>query len=152
MIEIERKFLVNTEALPSLPDTMLKCFNIKQGYLSTDPAVRIRLQDIDAILNIKGPGTISKQEFEYTIPFEEGVQIYNLSLFRLEKIRYYLIHDNRLWEVDEYLGNLKGHWTAEIELRSEDEAISIPSWVTKEVTLDKNYSNASLARKGWPHD
>jgi adenylate cyclase len=33
---------------------------------------------------------------------------------------------------------------AEVELESEDEAVMLPPWVTKEVSGDKRYFNANL--------
>ena len=50
-MEIERKFLVKT--LPEGLDSY-KCKHIEQGYLNTNPDVRIRKSDEDYILTYKG--------------------------------------------------------------------------------------------------
>ena len=46
---------------------------------------------------------------------------------------------------DEFEGKNKGLILAEIELKSEDEAFSIPPWIGTEVTGDLRYYNSRLA-------
>ena len=53
--------------------------------------------------------------------------------------------DGLLWEVDEFEGRLSGLIIAEVELESEDQEVSIPSWVGLELTHLKGWSNAALA-------
>jgi adenylate cyclase len=50
-----------------------------------------------------------------------------------------------LWEVDEFLGENLGLVVAEVELLSEDQQISLPSWVGQEVTHDARYFNSALS-------
>ena len=52
----------------------------------------------------------------------------------------------RKFEVDEFHGENEGLVMAEIELGSEDETFERPSWLGEEVTGDKRYYNAYLAR------
>ena len=47
--------------------------------------------------------------------------------------------DNKIWEVDEFLGDNAGLIIAEIELISEDENFNIPAWIDKEVTGEEKY-------------
>jgi len=49
-----------------------------------------------------------------------------------------------VWEVDVFEGSNKGLVVAEVELDSEDEAFSLPRWVTQEVTDDVRYFNSNL--------
>ena len=53
MIEIERKFLVTSEAYK---DEAYKRIRIKQGFLNTDPerTVRVRIKDGEGIITVKG--------------------------------------------------------------------------------------------------
>lgn len=52
------------------------------------------------------------------------------------------------WEVDEFLNpEYAGLVMAEIELSKVNEAIPMPFWLGKEVTNDKKYRNARMARK-----
>ena len=56
-MEIERKFLI--KALPDDLDSY-PCVHIEQGYLSTNPVVRIRKQNNDYILTYKGKGMLAR--------------------------------------------------------------------------------------------
>lgn len=146
-IEIERKFLVNKEKWNTVVKQEKSLF--RQGYIVSDPekTIRVRLTDTDAFLTIKGL-TIgsSRPEFEYNIPQEDARHLLdNFCNSEISKIRYFIPHENKLWEVDQFLGQNEGLIVAEIELQSEDESFSLPDWVDKEVTVDKRYSNSNLA-------
>jgi CYTH domain-containing protein len=49
--------------------------------------------------------------------------------------------------VDEFLGLNRGLVVAEIELESETQSFEKPDWIGMEVSGDKRYTNANLARK-----
>ncbi len=51
----------------------------------------------------------------------------------------------KLWEVDEFPGSNAGLIMAEIEVEREGEEVSLPEWVTQEVTDDRRYYNAYLS-------
>jgi adenylate cyclase len=148
-VEIERKFLVNKEKWLTLP----KPFGvlIRQGYLSTDPerTVRVRIAGQESFLTIKGKTQgASRSEFEYQIPFDDAKQLFeNISVATISKVRYKIMHHNRLWEVDEFLDDNEGLIVAEIELQSEDEKFEKPGWTEKEVTEDESYFNVNLSIK-----
>ena len=59
-MEIERKFL-----LKSLPDHLdsFPFHTIEQGYLCTDPVVRIRRQDEEYYLTYKSKGLMVREEY-----------------------------------------------------------------------------------------
>ena len=65
-MEIERKYLVKT-----LPDHLEQypCRQIEQGYLSTNPVVRIRRSNDRYILTYKGKGLMVREE--YNLPLNE---------------------------------------------------------------------------------
>ena len=70
----------------------------------------------------------------------------------IEKTRYRLEHCGLTWEVDEFDGDNAGLIVAEVELDDEDQAITLPDWVGKEVTGERRYYNASLIAEpytGW---
>ena len=146
-IEIERKFLVNKEKWSGVVKTEKSLF--RQGYIVSDPAktIRVRLTDSAGFITIKGLTVgASRTEFEYPIPKEDAQQLLdNFCGSELSKIRYFITHDNKLWEVDEFLGNNEGLIVAEIELTAENESFSVPDWVDIEVTPEKKYSNSNLA-------
>lgn len=53
-----------------------------------------------------------------------------------------------VWEIDEFLNpEYAGLVVAEIELKSKDEKVPMPFWLGREVTFDKKYKNARMARK-----
>ena len=63
-MEIERKFLV--EKLPE--QAAAEAIHIEQGYISTDPVIRIRSwnngKEQRYILTVKGSGMIVREEYE----------------------------------------------------------------------------------------
>ena len=65
-MEIERKYLVKI-----LPDHLEQypCRQIEQGYLSTNPVVRIRRSNDRYILTYKGKGLMVREE--YNLPLNE---------------------------------------------------------------------------------
>ena len=58
-MEIERKFLIK-----QLPEDLSSYENIHitQGYLSTEPVVRVREEGEAYVLTYKGPGLLSREE------------------------------------------------------------------------------------------
>jgi len=150
MIEIERKFLVNSNDFKSLANS--KVF-IQQGYLSKDPhrTVRIRIRDKQAFLTIKGISNasgMSRFEWEKEIPLNEGKALMALCLPTIiEKTRYLVSQGELYFEVDVFKGDHKGLVLAEIELPSETAKVKLPSWIGKEVTGQKAYYNSYLSSK-----
>ena len=65
-IEIERKFLV--KEIPDKLDTFER-IDMTQGYLNTNPVVRIRKENDDYVLTYKGSGLLSRSE--YNLPLNE---------------------------------------------------------------------------------
>ena len=149
MIERERKFKVISKKFISLSH---KVINIKQGYLSKENnlSVRIRISDKKSFLCIKGPSSksgISRYEFEKEISLIEGSELLKLCLPRIiYKKRYMIEYEKQFFEVDVFEGFLKGLILAEIELNSESQKVSLPEWVGKEVTGVKNFYNSQLSR------
>lgn len=145
-VEIERKFLVIGDAWKNHVSGQ---FQLKQGYLQSTPerTVRIRTAEKEAFLTIKGKTTgISRVEYEYAIPFEEGLELIKLSENKpIEKIRHIVVHHGITWEIDVFEGLNAGLILAEVELQTEHQEISLPEWVGKEVSQDARYYNAALS-------
>ncbi|MDB5137697.1 MAG: hypothetical protein JWP37_4300 [Mucilaginibacter sp.] len=145
--EIERKFLVEHEkwALVDKPAGT----HYRQGYIVSNKkqTVRVRISDTKGFLNLKSKvSEITRKEFEYEIPLEDGIEILNLFTKNgTEKVRYRIPFKGKIWEVDVFLGDNTGLVVAEIELISEDEEFEVPGWITKEVTDDGRYANSNLA-------
>jgi CYTH domain-containing protein len=151
--EIERKYLVKGEDW-RVPGTGIP---YRQGYLSTLPerTVRVRLIRDKGYLTVKGISVGARRaEYEYEIPAGEASEMLDNLCERplIEKTRYRLEHHGLTWEVDEFDGDNAGLIVAEVELDDEDQAITLPDWVGKEVTGERRYYNASLIAEpytGW---
>ena len=88
----------------------------------------------------------SKPEFEYIIPKEDAKDLLdNFCTSDISKIRYKVHYSNKLWEVDEFLGDNEGLIVAEIELSNEQEVVDLPDWIDKEVTGIEKYYNSNLS-------
>ena len=149
-IEIERKFLVNSDAYKTEAKTKTK---IVQGFLNTDPerTVRVRIRGDKAYLTIKGKGNVSgttRFEWEKVISITEATSLIDLcEPGVIEKIRFEISLGTHTYEVDEFLGDNKGLVVAEIELSQEDESFIKPVWLGDEVTGQVNYYNSQLSKK-----
>jgi adenylate cyclase len=121
----------------------------RQGYILSDDikTIRVRVTDESGYMTIKGKTKgISRLEYEYTIPVNEGVELLNnFAVSELEKVRYCINYEDKVWEVDEFLGDNQGLLVAEIELDDEAETFMLPPWITVEVTGDKKYYNSALS-------
>jgi adenylate cyclase len=152
--EIERKFLVS--------DSDWKGSNpiyICQGYLHRDDikTVRVRVFDNTGLITIKANlDGASRDEFEYEIPVNDAKALLALCEKPLiEKYRRKIVHDEMLWEIDEFIGDNKGLIIAEIELESEIQSFSKPEWIGIEVTYDQRYYNSNLVAlpfTKWPNN
>ncbi|WP_046743345.1 CYTH domain-containing protein [Kordia zhangzhouensis] len=158
MKEIERKFLIkNTDFKKEATNS----FEIAQGFLNNDPArtVRIRIKGNQGFLTIKGKTNKSgttRFEWEKEIPVAEAKQLLNLCKDGIiEKRRFIVPVKDHIFEVDEFFGANKGLFVAEVELQHENETISTPSWLGKEVTGKTQYYNSQLSQKPyktWHHE
>lgn len=145
-LEIERKFLVNAEKLPA--QILTDGEKISQGYLCVEPArtVRVRIKGGRGFLTIKGVNVgIVRKEFEYEIPIEDAQELLKLCAPNvLEKVRYKVEYEGKIWEVDIFSGRHQGLILAEVELTSADEIVSLPNWIEKEVSENPRYFNSNL--------
>jgi CYTH domain-containing protein len=146
-VEIERKFLVDHHKWATMGKP--KGIHYRQGYLLNDDGrtLRVRVTGTTGYITFKGESSgISRKEFEYEIPREDGVELLNhFAKSELEKIRYRIHFAGKLWEVDEFLGKNKGLVMAEIELTHESEEFEEPDWITAEVSGDERYYNSYLS-------
>lgn len=146
-IEIERKFLLKNDNWREGAVGV----HYKQAYLNEkgDNTVRVRIEGEKAKLTIKGKSSnISRLEFEYDIPMADAEALFSLAKTPIvEKYRYKIMYAGNCWEVDEFLGLNRGLVVAEIELESETQSFEKPDWIGMEVSGDKRYTNANLARK-----
>jgi adenylate cyclase len=148
MVEIERKFLITSDAFKS---EAFKQNRIKQGYLSSVPerTVRIRIKGDKGFLTIKGISNeagLSRFEWEKEISVDEAEKLLLLcEPGVIDKTRFEVKSGSHIVEIDEFYGENEGLIMAEIELKSESESFEKPIWLGKEVTNDKRYYNSYLS-------
>ena len=144
-IEIERKFLLSTDAWRALGVPV----RYTQGYLSRAPGrtVRVRLAGDHAFVTIKGPArNLARAEFEYEVPVDDARYMLEHLCERplIDKERRRIPVGAHVFEVDEFFGENAGLVVAEVELRDANEPFERPAWLGVEVTSDMRYSNSSL--------
>jgi adenylate cyclase len=150
-LEIERKFLVTDQYayIRYINGDVANTYgdHISQGYLSENVRVRLRYGDgNEACITIKGDRRgISRSEYTYTIPFEDGEEIIQSCKHIINKKRNTIYYGGKYWEFDTFEGDNKGLVVVEVELESEDEEIKLPNWCGEEVTQDDRYYNYNLA-------
>ena len=152
-LEIERKFLVDTDKLDPLPTGSF----IRQSYLTLENTycVRVRIRQGHAFLTVKENSKhLSRIEFEYPIPASDANYMLKHFCTRtlIEKTRYDIIYGGHKWELDIFEGVNKGLVIAEIELNSENETFEQPKWLTGEITGISRYYSTYLVNfpyKDW---
>ncbi len=144
-LEVERKFLVVSDGWRE----GAKACPIRQGYLclEADATVRVRVAGENAFITVKGKTAgMSRSEFEYAVPLADAQAMLDELCIRplIEKVRYSVTYAGKVWTVDVFEAANAGLIMAEVELKSPDEVVDIPSWVGEEVTYDPRYRNSSL--------
>lgn len=148
-MEIERKYLI--DKLPDNLDTYA-CRHLEQGYLNTEPVVRIRKSDDKYELTYKSKGLMVREE--YNLPLTEEAYYHlreKADGLLITKTRYLIPLDDRLTiELDVFENELAPLKLAEVEFETEAEANSFtpPKWFGKDVTFSKLYHNSYLSQHG----
>ena len=149
-IEIERKFLVRDDSYKQMATHHER---IMQGYISQDPdrTVRVRLKGNEGYITFKNrPNEQGWSRYEYEVKIarkdaEELITLCHAPI--IDKIRHYIPMGDVCFEVDEFMGENEGLVVAEVELTSEQQTFTTPSFIGKEVTGDERYYNLMLAKK-----
>lgn len=154
-IEIERKFI-----LPGFPPAgqLGEGVHLRQGYLAeeSDVEVRVRITPADATITVKAGTGMSRTEVDVAITLEQAEALWpHTAGRRIDKTRYRVTLDDPVGlvaEVDVYTGALAGLSVAEVEFSSEAQAAAFlpPGWFGRELTGERGWSNAALARHGRP--
>ena len=125
-MEIERKFLIkDLNALPFRPEDYPHR-ELEQGYLCTEPVVRIRKDADQYFLTYKSTGLMIREEY---------------------KLETDVSSDALYLELDLFHGDLAPLVLAEIEFPDETSATSYcpPEWLNEEVTNSSRYHNSTLS-------
>lgn len=146
-MEIERKYLPKY-----LPENLeqYKKKKIAQGYLCTNPVVRIRRSNDDYYLTYKGGGMMAREE--YNLPLTKDAYDHLLPKIDgllIEKTRYLIpLEDGYTAELDIFEGALEPLTLVEVEFESIEAANSYtpPEWFGEDVTNSANYHNSYLSQ------
>ena len=145
-LEIERRFLIKNNKWRQY---IINQTIITQGYLSSSNdgwIVRLRSENKQFKLTLKKHILNSTSlEFEYIIDKKEGNQILSNIKDKIEKQRFYLKVNEQNWIVDIFQDSNKPLEIAEIELNTEQEKITIPDFISREITGIKIFSNHQLS-------
>lgn len=145
-MEIERKFLIK-----ELPENLdqYPCRHIEQGYLSTNPVVRIRKDNDNYELTYKGKGAMVREEYNLPLTKSSYEHLKGKIDGRLiAKKRYMIPFGDYTIELDIFEGELAPLTLAEVEFPSEELANSfvLPDWFAEDVTFSKLYHNSFLSQ------
>jgi CYTH domain-containing protein len=149
VIEIERKFLVNSNAFKN---EAFKKTRICQGFLNTqkERTVRVRIKGEKGFITVKGLSSsdgLKRFEWEKEIPVSDAHALLKLcEPTSIYKMRYEVKVGNHIFEVDEFYDKNEGLIIAEVELDSENDHFEKPNWLGKEVTGNIKYYNSQLSK------
>ena len=145
-LEIERRFLIKND---QWKEFITNKALIEQGYLShdlNDWIIRIRFNGKNFKITLKKHiKNFTNYEFEYQIPIRDGEKIMSTLTNTIKKERFFLEIDQRKWIIDCFKEENYPLEIAEIELNKEEEEISLPLFLSKEITGLNIFSNCSLA-------
>lgn len=148
-MEIERKFLI--KQLPA--DLKTYPFRLlEQGYLNTDPVVRVRKEDDEYYLTYKGKGFLAREE--YNLPLNADAYAHLIgkadgNIIRKKRYRIPIDGTGLTIELDIFDAPFAPLILAEVEFESIDQAQGFvpPEWFGEDVTENREYSNSYLSRK-----
>lgn len=147
-MEIERKYLVK-----EIPENIEEYTHkeLEQGYLCTEPVVRVRREGEDYVLTYKSKGLMVREE--YNLPLNREAYEHLLEKadgIVIKKTRYMIPQPGGLKiELDIFHGEHEGLVLAEVEFSSEKEANEYcpPEWFGRDVTFSNKYHNSVLSQK-----
>ena len=146
-LEIERRFLIKND---QWKDFITHKTFIEQGYLSHDLEewiVRIRFNGKNFKIALKKHiKNFTNYEYEYSIPNSEGEKIMSTLNNTIKKERFFLEVYQKNWTIDCFKGKNFPLEIAEIELTKEEEKVNLPSFIAKEITGLKKYTNLNLTK------
>lgn len=96
-------------------------------------------------------GVLEREEIEYSVDFQSGLRTFLECPVFIHKVRHFYPFHDFTFEIDKYLNLVMPLITAEVEMKKEQipvlNALTLPSWVGQDWTLNKDYSNYNLTKK-----
>ena len=125
---------------------------IAQGYLCTEPVVRIRRSNDDYYLTYKGDGLMVREEYNLPLTKESyGHLLPKIDGLFIAKTRYlFPLNEHLTAELDIFEKDLAPLTLVEVEFDSVEEAdkFTAPDWFGEDVTNSGKYHNSYLSRHG----
>ena len=143
---------IRDSLIHTLPENLENYPNriIEQGYLSTEPVVRIRRDNDEYILTYKSKGLMVREEYNLPLTKDSYMHLREKIDGRLIiKKRYLIPLSNELTiELDIFGGDLAPLMLAEVEFPNETSANSFtpPKWFGEDVTFSGEYHNSRLSQ------
>jgi len=151
--EIERRWIIRS--VPKLVNTIANSITREVGYIFVkDGEMRVvkkyKSDDTKHLLTIKTDGDLVRKEWQEKIPEWAANILWNKVNSDILKItRHYINYFDKVLEVDEYHGKLKGLIKLEVEFSNKEDASNfvLPDFVGDacEVTSDSNFNNKNIA-------
>ena len=147
-MEIERKYLID-----KIPFSLegFCCRRIEQGYLCTEPVVRIRRDDATYYLTYKSKGLMVREEYNLPLTREAYEHLKTKADGRIiSKLRYMIpLAGSLTAELDLFQDDLAPLMLAEVEFDTVEEAEHFlpPEWFGEDVTSSSKYHNSTLSKK-----
>lgn len=160
-MEIERKFTIK-----QLPEDLerYESKRIVQGYLNVDPVIRIRKQNDEYFLTVKGKGLLAREETNLRMNEESFIHLLpKCDGNVISKTRYLIpLYDPSFAE--EYEGERPKELLIELDIFDEPfsplimaevefpdvemaKAFLMPEWFDEDVTDNREYHNSNMSRK-----
>lgn len=151
MIEKERKFLLKYLPENLIGDPVL----LDQAYLMLDDKkqqLRVRLMQPKGIRDRKAficfkqcISDTTRMEYEYEIPYVDGMELWASTPWKLTKTRYEFEFEGNKVFIDQYPERFNTPDIVEIEYT--DEIKNLPDFCGEEVTGRKEFTNIYIATK-----
>lgn len=148
-MEIERKYLIN-----KMPDNLEQYdyHIIEQGYLCTDPVVRVRRSDDEYYMTYKGKGLLAREEYNLPLNKEAYEHLVEKADGNVIRKTRYLIPDAdgiHTIELDIFKEPIAPLVLAEVEFESIEasEKYVKPEWFGEDVTNDRSYHNSNMINR-----
>lgn len=156
-MEIERKYLITN---PPQHYQTYPFHQIEQGYLNTEPVVRVRRSDQEYYLTYKSKGLLVREEYNLPLTREAYDHLiqkadgniltkkrYLLPLMEFAPAQTFNGAEKLTIELDIFEGKFSGLILAEVEFTSKDQAKAFlpPAWFQQDVTFSGEYQNSRLS-------
>ena len=158
-LEIEKKYLVNNlaQVMQNVDLDNVKKIEIEQGYISSNPTIRIRKYNNEYCITYKArtksgvsDDVIVNREIELPLTKESYEHMLSKIDYNLvSKTRYKIdLEDGLVAELDVFHGKLKGLVMVEVEFDSVDKANAFkkPIWFGEDVSSERKYKNLYLSQ------